>query len=130
MMCNMDCLNCIYPDCINDSDVTPDEMKAQDELDKKITYGRAKEKGRVSQWKYNHSEAGKEAQKRYVKSEKGKEAHKRYAKSEKGKQAKERYIQSDKGKEAEKRRKQKQIASGKNAEYCRRYYARKKGLAV
>lgn len=107
-MCNMDCLNCVHPDCINDCNATPNEMKAQDEYDRFIITDELKDqarlKGHLGQWKYNHSAKGKAAQKRYA--------------------------QSEKGKEAERRHHQKQIASGKNAEYCRRYYARKKGLAV
>jgi len=108
MICNMDCFNCIYIDCINDAEPTEAERQAQDDYDRFVVTDRLKEqarfKGHMSQWKYNHSAKGKAAQKRYFK--------------------------TDKGKEAERRHKQKQIASGKNAEYCRRYYARKKGLAI
>ena len=60
-------------------------------------------------WAYNHSEPGKLRDKRYMESEKGKEAQMRYAKS-------------DKGKARDKRKQEKKVKSGKNAEYCRRYY--------
>ena len=107
-MCNMDCLNCVHPDCINDELPTEAEIKAQDEYDRDIVTDELKDKarlkGHLSHWKYNHSAKGKAAQKRYA--------------------------QSDKGKEAQRRQTQKKIASGKNAEYCRRYAMRKKGLAV
>lgn len=120
-MCNMDCLNCIHPDCINDDLPTEAEIKAQDEYDRDINTDelrmQAIDKGKISQWLYIHSPKGKEAQKRYNQSEKGKAAQKRYS-------------QSEKGKEAQRRQTQKKIASGKNAEYCRRYAMRKKGLAV
>lgn len=42
--------------------------------------------------------------------------------SEKGKEAQMRYAQSDKGRARDKRKQEKKIKSGKNAEYCRRYY--------
>jgi hypothetical protein len=42
--------------------------------------------------------------------------------SEKGKEAQMRYAQSDKGKARDKRKQEKKVKSGKNAEYCRRYY--------
>ena len=66
-----------------------------------------------SQYRYNHSDKGREARKRYESSEKGRATKKRYANSEKGRAN-------------EKRKRKKKIASGKNAEACRRYYARKK----
>jgi hypothetical protein len=50
----------------------------------------------------------------------------RYNHSEKGREARRRYTNSEKGQANEKRKRDKKIASGKNAEYCRRYYARKK----
>ena len=93
------------------------------------------DKGRTRQYKYNHSEKGIAARKRYEQSEKGQEAQKRYSEtlrfkesqkqyfsSEKGIDARNRYLDSEKGKEAQKRKAQKDIASGKNAERCKRYY--------
>lgn len=70
-----------------------------------------------SQYRYNHSEQGRQAKKRYAQSEKGKQAQARYAKS-------------DKGKARDKRKMEKRIASGKNAEACRRYYLKKKAEKV
>lgn len=47
-----------------------------------------------------------------------------YIHSEAGKAAQERYNKSEKGKERDKRRQKRRIESGKNAEMCRKYYAR------
>jgi len=77
MICNFDCFNCQYDDCINDC------TERQKSL-----------------YLYNHSD--------------------------KGKARAERYNKSDKGKARYKRKQQKDIASGENAERCRRYYYKKK----
>lgn len=110
-MCSMDCLNCTLPDCENDN-LTQAERKEQDELDREVIgsrkYGRS-----LVVWNYQHSEKGKSAQAKYNASEKGKERNRRY-------------IHSEKGKAVAKKKKQKCIENGKNAEYCRRYYQRKK----
>lgn len=95
------------------------------------------DKGRQAQHRYNHSDKGIAVKKRYEQSDKGKEAKKRYSRtlrgqeaqrryllSEKGIDARNRYLNSEKGKEALKRKAQKDIASGKNAERCKRYYER------
>ena len=68
-------------------------------------------------YKYNHSEKGKARMNRYNNSEKGKERQKRYN-------------NSPKGKERSRRASQKDIESGKNAERCRKYYWRKKGIEI
>lgn len=68
-------------------------------------------------YKYNHSEKGKARMNKYNNSEKGKERQKRYN-------------NSPKGKERSKRASQRAIASGKNAERCRKYYWRKKGIEI
>jgi hypothetical protein len=60
VICEYDCFNCVYDDCIVNS------LK--------------------SQWKYNNSEKGKLRQIRYNQSEKGKARQKRYDQSEKGKE--------------------------------------------
>lgn len=96
--CNMDCFNCTKPECDFDG-ITPEERKAQDEYDSGVIVGRKYGRELVT-WNYNHSEKGKARQRRYD--------------------------QSEKGKERAKRKQQKQIASGKNAAYCRAYYYRKK----
>lgn len=54
------------------------------------------------------------------------QSQKKYINSEKGKLAMRRYLNSEKGQENERRKRQKKIDNGKNAEYCRRYYRRKK----
>ena len=64
--------------------------------------------------------------KRYNSGDKGKKRQKRYNHSDKGKESRKRYEQSEKGKNTAKRKLEKKIASGKNAEYCRAYYYRKK----
>ena len=123
-MCNMDCFNCMRKDC-NVSTVTPEERKAQNELDTDIRGFYKYGKERVA-WDYNHSDKGRAAQQRYAQSGKGKAAKSRYFSSDKGKEAQKRYRQTEQGKEVEKRKAQKRIASGKNAEACRRYRERKK----
>lgn len=54
----------------------------------------------------------------------------RYNHSDKGREARKRYEQSDKGKATDRKKQAKRIASGKNAEYCRRYYLKKKGKST
>lgn len=104
-MCNRDCLNCTYDDCIDDA-ITQEERKEQDDYDRTSIRERIKEersglrKGKLKYYDYNHSEKGKERLQRYE--------------------------QSEKGKARRKRNQAKVIASGKNAEYCRAYYQRKK----
>lgn len=114
-MCNMDCFHCCKPDCVNDS-VTVAERKEQDEHDREIRKSRKYGRSLVV-WNHNHTEKGKETLRRYNASEKGKARHKRY-------------MQSEKGKEIARRRSQKAVASGKNAEYCRAYYYRKKAKKI
>lgn len=77
MICNFDCFNCTYNDCVNDCTVRQETL-----------------------YKYNQSDKGKVRAKKYE--------------------------QSDKGKARAKRKAEKRIASGKNAEACRRYYYKKK----
>lgn len=113
-ICNMDCLNCVYPDCINNAEPTESEIELSKSLDTYVSRDRC---DNLHKWDYEHSEKVIQMKRNYAKSDAGKRAHKRY-------------IQSDKGKEAEKRHTQKQIKSGKNAEYCRRYYWKKKGMVV
>ena len=54
------------------------------------------------------------------------ESFKKYEASDKGKERSMRYRKSEKGKENEKRKRKKKVESGKNAEYCRRYYQKHK----
>ena len=115
-MCDRKCFKCTYDDCINNS-ITDAERKEQNSYDMQNMRERIPEeranKGKLAQYDYNHSEKGKAARKRYEQSAKGKATQRRYE-------------QSEKGKERDKRKQQKRIASGKNAEYCRAYYYRKK----
>lgn len=92
IMCDFDCFNCVFSDCINDSSVRQEIL-----------------------YKYNHSTKGKARMKKYNNSLKGKERAKRY-------------ISSEKGKEKQRKATQRDIKNGKNAERCRRYYQRKKGI--
>ena len=138
------CLNCPLPECEYEGLEIEDEVESQ-AMDSEIltlrivakhhangTYSQyvrqrrynSSAKGRMSQSKYNHSANGIAARKRYEQSEKGKEAKKRYSRTLRGQEAQRRYINSDKGKEALKRKREKDIASGKNAEKCKRYYER------
>lgn len=98
--CYPDCLHCPYPDCCYD-ELEYYDIVEQDKFDKELEVVEP-EVLRM-----------RKSQQKYFKSDKGKQALKRYA-------------QSEKGKEAFKRKNKKNIESGKNAEYCRRYYQRKK----
>lgn len=117
-MCTMNCLHCSQVDCTNNK-ITDAERKQQDSYDREVAKEHIPEERRshckykLAQYDYNHSDKGRASRKRYERSEKGKASQKRY-------------VQSEKGKATAKRKQQKQIASGKNAEYCRRYYQRKK----
>lgn len=106
MICNLNCFNCTYDDCVNGCTFRQEIL-----------------------FRYNNSKKCKEAQKRYNNSDKGKETQKRYNHSDKGKARLKRYRESEKGKANERRKHQKKIASGRNAEACRRYRERKKQLA-
>lgn len=95
-----DCEGCVFPDCKHDGLERADVYR-QDQLDNSL--GEVSAEGlrrREYQRKYNHSEKGKASRKRYSTTEKGLEN--------------------------EKRKRQRKIDNGKNAEYCRRYYYKKK----
>lgn len=141
-----DCLNCPLPECEYDGIEIDDEAesKAIDAdiihirtIDKHYMNGtysqyvsnrkyNSSDKGRMRYNKYNRSAKGIAARKKYEQSEKGKEAKKRYSRTLKGKDTQKRYINSAKGKEALQRKREKDIASGKNAERCKRYYEKHK----
>ena len=109
------CDRCIYDDCVYD-DVTFSDILRQDKFDQLLEVIESKKLKKKETMKRNNTrEKGKERQKKYNNSSKGKEARKRYEKSEKGKNT-------------AKRKSEKKIASGKNAEYCRAYYYRKKQM--
>ena len=94
------CFNCRYEDCIYDG-LEMDEITAQDKFDKELKVVEPEILRR------------QKSLKKYNASEKGKERHKKY-------------INSEKGKIIEKKKQNKKIESGKNAEYCRRYYQKMK----
>lgn len=98
-MCNYDCLNCDKPDCDNDI-ITGKEVKISQKMDFEITRERAFSSCQKAQLKYNQSI--------------------------KGRASRERYSKSEKGKENERKKSRRKVESGKNAEYCRAYYYRKK----
>ena len=98
-MCDRNCFNCVYEDCIVD-DVTKEEEDEQKRFDDFIRH----KNGTASRYKYEHSEKRKVTRKRYW--------------------------QSEKGKASAKRSRDKRIASGKNAEACKRYYLKKKAEKV
>lgn len=123
--------------------VTLEERLRQDEFDEMIRLSRISTSQQRKQYKYNHSDKGrlararyqrtdkfKRSQVRYRNSDKGKEVIARYRKSQSYNEAQKKYQQSEKGKENERRKRQRKIDSGKNAEYCRRYYYRKKLKAL
>ena len=121
-----DCFNCVYEDCIYDR-IEKEDVAMQNKFDKDLE---AVEPQVISRRKrqniYNKSEKGKITREKYLKSAKGKETRTRYIKSDKGQETRRRYLNSEKGKEMLKRRQKKIIENGKNAEYCRRYYQKKK----
>ena len=100
-MCNRDCFNCTYDDCIVDN-VTGEEILAGNKRDRFAEYDR----------KYGDKKKIAD----YEKSDRGKERHKRY-------------ISSEKGKITEMVKRKNRIRSGKNAEACSDYYYRKKEAA-
>ena len=99
MTCNRNCFECSNKDCYVDT-ITNEERKEQDIADNNIRYERLYTSRQKIQFRYNHSDKGKETRQRYY--------------------------ESEKGKENEKKKSQRRIASGKNAEACRRYYYKKK----
>ena len=116
------CLKCTYADCIY-SELEMADIIAQDKFDKELEIIEPEIlRIREKQKRYFSSKKGKEAVKRYHKSEKYKRNQKRYNNSEKGIERTKRYLNTKKGEEMLKRKQKKRIESGKNAEYCRRYY--------
>jgi hypothetical protein len=95
-----DCEYCVFPDCKHDGLERADVYR-QDKLDMSLEEVSVEDLKRMEyQNKYNQSEKGKASRKRYSRTEKGLEN--------------------------EKRKRQRKIDNGKNAEYCRRYYYKKK----
>ena len=99
-ICNHDCFNCIYSDCICNE--PPDDLALHRQLDLEANrkYNpvaisqrkyRQSEKGKQSTYKYNHSVKGKATMSVYNKSEKGKERSRRYNQTEKRKAYKREY---------------------------------------
>jgi hypothetical protein len=120
------CNKCVYKDCIYGGLEYRDILE-QDRFDKELEIVEPEILARrKSQRKYNQSEKGKDSQSRYNQSEKGKDKQRRYNDSDKGKAARKRYAMTEKGIENEKRKRQRKIDNGRNAEYCRRYYYKKK----
>ena len=94
------CGKCVYADCRYD-ELEAKDIQEQDRFDKQFEIVEPEiEKRRERQKKYNKSKKGRERQKKYCKTKKGKEN--------------------------EKRKRDRKVANGKNAEYCRRYYYKKK----
>lgn len=119
--------------------VTESERAMQDEIDTRIRVSRQFTARQKSQYKYNHSCNGKKAKSRYQQTSKFKQSQEKYRHSPKGQEmlrkysksqnfanAQEKYRHSEKGIENERKKRQKKVETGKNAEYCRRYYYRKK----
>ena len=120
------CLKCTYADCVY-SKLEMTDVIAQDKFDKELEIVEPEIlRLRERQKRYFSSEKGKKTIERYHKTEKYKESQRRYNDSEKGVERIKRYLNTEKGKECLKRKNKKRIESGKNAEYCRRYYQKKK----
>lgn len=88
-VCNLDCFNCTYSDCINEGDLS--ERKLDASLDRaakqdcKLTpyqKYRKSEKGKAAVHRYNTSDAGKAHMNKYNHSEKGKARSKIYEQTE------------------------------------------------
>lgn len=95
-----DCERCVFTDCIYDS-VERKDIFEQDMFDKVLEVVEPEVLSRrESQRKYNNSEKGKASRRRYS--------------------------MTEKGIENEKKKSQRKINNGRNAEYCRRYYYKKK----
>ena len=78
--------------------------------------------------RYQRTEKGREAEQRYKCTEKYRQKEQRYNSSPAGKERQNRYKKSKKGQEVARRKAKRKIDTGKNAEYCRRYYYRQKAL--
>lgn len=98
-ICNYDCLNCKFEDCINDSDVLSDnEVSFSTYYESLIKSERVEESIRQtnnphyrSVKKYRHTEKGKEMLHRMNTNEKAKERYKRYEKTDKAKERRKRH---------------------------------------
>lgn len=138
LCCHPDCMNCPYEDCLYDGSTDREEAISasveQFAMLQRATLNGTEalfkyyqsDKRKIVQKRYNHSEKGIAARRKYNETEKGKLAYRRYNQSDKGKASRQRYNESEKGKINQKKARQKRIASGKNAEYCRRYRMKKK----
>ena len=120
-ICNEDCFNCPYDDCIHE-----DNFGGYDEsieTDRQIL----KERGQSTRFiKYNTSEKGKARRKAFNASPKGKACMKRYNNSEKGKARYKRYSESEKGKETKRKYRQTERYKQYRREYQRKRYAKLK----
>ena len=124
--CYPNCFECNYSDCRYNG-IERTEIIAQDKFDRELMVVDPEVRlRRKRQAKYANSEKGKDRTKRYEQSAKGTLRRKRYNRSEKGIAAANRYLASEKGEEMLERKSKKRIESGKNAEYCRRYYEKMK----
>lgn len=115
MVCNHDCFNCTYDDCIS-NETTYEEYKQLDYYDYLI-YLERRNNRQKSICKYNHSEKGKAAIERYRQTEKWKETKEQYEKSEKGKAAKARYEKSERGKSVKARYEKSEKGKATKARY-------------
>lgn len=108
-MCNKDCFNCPYSDCILEEDTAESDIIEGTPFlagypDRPIVYGTSYTE---RQKRYNSSDKGKERYKRYSTSDKGKDALKRYNQTEKGKERFRRYYQAHREEILAKQRKEK-----------------------
>lgn len=97
-ICNEDCFNCIYPDCINDGYISGEAAQSR-AIDKEIRGNHYSKRRKASMNKYNASEKGKARNKRYYQSEKGRVCQYNQNHSAKGIERRKRYENSEKGKE-------------------------------
>lgn len=90
-VCNRDCFNCTYTDCVCDEPSDDLALDRQLDLEAKINITsaarackkyRKTEKGKQAVYRWNHSDKHKEIMRNYNKSEKGKERSKRFEQTE------------------------------------------------
>lgn len=97
MNCNMDCFNCPYADCENDTISLSEIAKIEEDNLRLLIEHTIVNRYDEQYWKYH------KVYEKYERSAKGKERRERYERTEKAKERQEKYRQTDKGKQNNKR---------------------------
>lgn len=115
-MCNMNCLQCEFTECVNDSDILSyDEMEFSQSYDSEIERDRKDEKIRQI------DDPKKRAIAKYRQTPKGKEMIHRMNTNDLAKKRFKKYEQSEKGKERRKRHEAKPERQAYRKEYMKKY---------